>query len=265
MFGRRATSLTSVLLVLALLSIPAISGQATADIPARNESRPETEFDHSRQAERTALWAEVDGQIDRLGGSLGFDRLSPAVRSALLSVPRHDFVPPQLSDRAYLNRPLPIGHGQTISQPLIVAVMTELLQIEPGDRVFELGTGSGYQAAVLSALDAEVYSVEIVPALGENARRSFDRTGHDAVETRIADGYLGWEEAAPFDAIIVTAAGDHVPPPLIRQLKPGGRMVLPVGGRYQTQQLVLVERDEQGRVRTRELMPVRFVPLTGEH
>jgi protein-L-isoaspartate(D-aspartate) O-methyltransferase len=183
----------------------------------------------------------------------------------LLSVPRHDYVPPELSERAYLNRPLPIGHGQTISQPLIVAVMTELLRIEPGDRVFELGTGSGYQAAVLSALDAEVYSVEIVPELGESARRSLDRTGHDAVSTRIGDGYLGWEEAAPFDAIIVTAAGDHVPPPLIRQLKPGGRMVLPVGGRYQTQQLVLVSRDEEGRVRTRELMPVSFVPLTGGH
>jgi protein-L-isoaspartate(D-aspartate) O-methyltransferase len=160
---------------------------------------------------------------------------------------------------------LPIGHGQTISQPLIVAVMTELLAIEPGDKVFELGTGSGYQAAVLSALGAEVYSVEIVPALGETARAGLDRTGHSGVRTRIGDGYLGWEEAAPFDAIIVTAAGDHIPPPLIRQLKPGGRMVLPVGSRYQTQQLVLVTRDAQDRIRTRELMPVSFVPLTGGH
>jgi protein-L-isoaspartate(D-aspartate) O-methyltransferase len=232
---------------------------------------------NTRQAERAALWAEVDRQVEHLGKSLGFDRLSPAVRSALMAVPRHRFVPPGQSDRAYRNRPLPIGYGQTISQPLIVAVMTELLQIDPDDRVFELGTGSGYQAAVLSAMGAEVYSVEIVPALGEKARRTLDpmgdlmadqrgdRSGHGPVHTRIGDGYLGWEKAAPFDAIIVTAAGDHVPPPLIRQLKPGGRMVLPVGSRYQTQQLVLVTRDEAGQVRTRELMPVSFVPLTGGH
>ncbi|MCW9078211.1 MAG: protein-L-isoaspartate O-methyltransferase, partial [Gammaproteobacteria bacterium] len=147
----------------------------------------------------------------------------------------------------------------------IVAIMTEMLQIEPGDRVFELGTGSGYQAAVLDALGAEVYSVEIVPELGERARRTLDRTGHANVQTRIGDGYFGWEDVAPFDAIIVTAASDHIPPPLIRQIKPGGRMLIPVGSRYVTQKLVLVSRDTDGVVTTRELIPVTFVPVTGKH
>lgn len=211
------------------------------------------------------LWAEVDLLIATLGQELGFERLSPAVRDALVRVPREQFVPADQRANAYANRPLPIGEGQTISQPLIVAIMTELLAIQPADRVFELGTGSGYQAAVLDRLGAEVYSVEIIPALGERARATLDRLGHERVQTRIGDGYPGWPEAAPFDAIVVTAAADHVPPPLIRQLKPGGRMVMPVGGRYLTQTLVLVTRDSAGTVRTRELLPVTFVPLTGSH
>jgi protein-L-isoaspartate(D-aspartate) O-methyltransferase len=143
--------------------------------------------------------------------------------------------------------------------------MTELLDLQPGERVFELGTGSGYQAAVLAELRAEVYSVEIIPELGAQARATLDRLGYAAVQTRVGDGYFGWEEAAPFDAIIVTAAGDHIPPPLIRQLKPGGRMVVPVGSRFMTQHLVLVERSADGTISTRELIPVRFVPLTGGH
>ena len=147
----------------------------------------------------------------------------------------------------------------------MVAIMTELLEVEAGDRVFELGTGSAYQAAILDALGAEVYSVEIIPELGQRARLTLDLTGHDSVVTRVSDGYFGWPEQAPFDAIIVTAASDHIPPPLIRQLKPGGRMLIPVGSRYTTQTLVLVSRDEQGAVQTRELMPVSFVPLTGQH
>jgi protein-L-isoaspartate(D-aspartate) O-methyltransferase len=214
---------------------------------------------------KTRLWADVDRQVSQLGINLGFEQLSPQVRQALTEVPRHEFVPQSERSRAYINRPLPIGYGQTISQPLIVAVMTELLKVKRGDRVFELGTGSGYQAAVLDAIGAEVYSMEIIPELGKRAGESLARTGHKSVQTRVGDGYLGWEEAGPFDAIIVTAAGDHIPPPLIRQLKPGGRMVLPVGGRYLTQQLVLVTRDAEGRVSTRELMAVSFVPLTGSH
>jgi protein-L-isoaspartate(D-aspartate) O-methyltransferase len=214
-------------------------------------------------AQREALWQEVAGMVARLGDDLGFTRLSPAVRDALESVPREAFVPPEQRPFAYANRPLPIGHGQTISQPLIVAIMTELLGLEPGDKVFELGTGSGYQAAVLDAVGAQVFSVEIVPELGRSARAALDDTGHGAVRTRVGDGYFGWESEAPFDAIIVTAAGDHVPPPLLRQLKPGGRMVLPVGTRYAAQRLVLVNRDADGTIRTRDITPVSFVPLTG--
>ena len=216
-------------------------------------------------AQRERLLREVDADVSRLAINLGFSKLSPQVRDALRAVPRHRFVPPEQRRNAYLNRPLPIGFGQTISQPLIVAVMSELLQIQPGDRVFELGTGSGYQAAVLAALDAEVYSVEIVPQLGERAAAALLQSAARKVVTKVGDGYFGWETKAPFDAIIVTAAGDHIPPPLIRQLKPGGRMVLPVGGRYFTQQLVLVTRDAAGTVSTRELLPVSFVPLTGSH
>ena len=214
-------------------------------------------------AAKRALWDEVESQIASMQLELGIDGLSPAVRTALMAVPRQRFVPEAQRPRAYANRPLPIGFGQTISQPLIVAVMTEMLEVGPGDRVFELGTGSGYQAAVLDALGTEVYSVEIIPQLGQRARATLDATGHEDVKTRIGDGYFGWPEAAPFDAIIVTAASDHIPPPLIQQLKPGGRMLIPVGSRYLTQQLVLVTRDEDGAIRTREMMPVVFVPLTG--
>lgn len=220
--------------------------------------------DDGQQRERGQLWRLVAAQISALGEEIGFDRLSPTVERALHSVPRHAFVPPRQRANAYENRPLPIGYGQTISQPLIVAIMSELLAIEPGDKVFELGTGSGYQAAVLDALGARVFSVEIVEALGRRTRELFDALGHDGIQTRIADGYHGWPEEAPFDAIIVTAAADHIPPPLIRQLKHGGRMVIPVGDRYRTQRLMLVERDTQGRIGTREILAVTFVPLTGD-
>jgi protein-L-isoaspartate(D-aspartate) O-methyltransferase len=213
--------------------------------------------------QRRALWDAVELQVSRLRDELGFDRLSPAVREALQRVPRHLFVPEDQRANAYENRPLPIGYGQTISQPLIVATMTELLRVEAGDLVFELGTGSGYQAAVLAELGVTVYSMEIVSPLGARARDVLDELGYEAVQTQIGDGYLGWPEVAPFDAIIVTAASDHIPPPLLRQLKPGGRMLIPIGNRYLTQKLVRVTKDEDGRVRTEEMMPVRFVPLTG--
>ncbi len=221
--------------------------------------------DQRLDSARLALWSEVEHQVASLRSELGFDQLSPEVRDALWKVPREKFVPEAQKQRAYENRPQPIGYAQTISQPLIVAIMTELAALNPGDRVFELGTGSGYQAAVLDALGAEVYSVEIIRELGERARRTLDDSGYGNVKTRIGDGYFGWEEAAPFDAIIVTAANDHIPPPLIRQIKPGGRMVIPVGSRYVTQKLVLVSRDTDGVVTTREIIPVTFVPLTGQH
>jgi protein-L-isoaspartate(D-aspartate) O-methyltransferase len=160
---------------------------------------------------------------------------------------------------------LPIGHGQTISQPYIVALMTDMLQPEPGQTVLEVGTGSGYQAAVLSQLVAQVYSIEIIEPLAQATTRLLKQLGYNNIETRIADGYDGWPQHAPFDSIVVTAAISHIPPPLVKQLKNGGRMVIPVGTRFQTQYLTLVEKDMQGKVTTRQLLPVYFVPFTGGH
>lgn len=215
--------------------------------------------------QRESLLIEIAQDFEAMGDSTGVEHLDPAVAGAMRRTPREDFVPEAQRPYAYANRPLPIGYGQTISQPLIVALMTQLLDIEAGDRVFELGTGSGYQAAVLGRMGAEVYSVEIVPELGERAAGALQRLGYAKVHTRVGDGYHGWPEAAPFDAIIVTAAGSHIPPPLVRQLAPGGRMVIPVGGRFAVQQLVLVTKDADGGVQTRSVLPVRFVPLTGGH
>ncbi|MEJ2694344.1 MAG: protein-L-isoaspartate(D-aspartate) O-methyltransferase [Candidatus Thiodiazotropha sp.] len=193
------------------------------------------------------------------------DHLDLKVMRILAQVPRHRFVPTRLQDQAYDNRPLPIGHGQTISQPYIVAIMTDLLEPRPDQQALEIGTGSGYQAAVLSRLVSRVYSMEIVEPLGEQARDRLRELGYDNVEVKIADGYFGWEAQAPFDIIIVTAAASHVPPPLVKQLKPGGRMIIPVGSRFMTQQLLLITKDMEGSLQIRQILPVRFVPLTGEH
>ena len=191
--------------------------------------------------------------------------LDTRVLDAMAQVPRHEFVPPAMVDKAYQNRPLPIGHGQTISQPYIVAIMTDLLDIEPDQRILEVGTGSGYQAAVLAEIRARVWSIEIIPPLGQQAKNRLQRLGYDRVEVRIGDGYYGWPEQAAFDAIIVTAAASHIPPPLLKQLKPGGKMIIPVGSRYTTQQLILITRGENNEFVTRQVLPVRFVPLTGQH
>jgi protein-L-isoaspartate(D-aspartate) O-methyltransferase len=190
--------------------------------------------------------------------------LDAEVRRAMRAVPRHEFVPADYTDMAYADRPLPIGYGQTISQPYIVAAMTELLRLKRGDRILEIGTGSGYQAAILAELTDEVYSVEIVEALYERATDTLQRLGYHQVRTRHADGYYGWEEHAPYDAIIVTCAPDHIPQPLINQLKDGGRLVIPVGppGSYQT--LWLIEKQAE-KVVSKQIMGVVFVPLTGEH
>jgi protein-L-isoaspartate(D-aspartate) O-methyltransferase len=193
------------------------------------------------------------------------EALDPRVMAAIGKVPRHQFVPEAQRYHAYDNRPLPIGYGQTISQPYIVALMSDLIKPQAGDRVLELGTGSGYQAAILAELTSEVYSIEIIEALGKQASERLSRLGYDNVTVRIGDGYYGWQEHAPFDAIVVTAAASHVPPPLVAQLKPGGRMVIPVGSRFLTQQLVLVEKQADGQLITRQILPVKFVPLTGEH
>lgn len=186
------------------------------------------------------------------------------VLEAMRSVPRHLFVPRELRSHAYEDRPLAIGHGQTISQPYIVALMTELLDPSAEDTVLEVGTGSGYQAAILAVLVDAVYSIEIVEPLGVRARGAIAEAGADNVHLRVGDGYAGWPEAAPFDAIIVTAAPDHVPQPLVDQLAVGGRMVIPVGDAWATQELMLLEKTAEGELRRKRVMPVRFVPLTGD-
>jgi protein-L-isoaspartate(D-aspartate) O-methyltransferase len=215
-------------------------------------------------AARAALIAELRdyGKWEPPPGQSGFGE---RVLQAMQEVERHQFVPANQQSGAYLNQPLPIGHGQTISQPYIVALMTDLVAPEPDDVVLEIGTGSGYQAAVLARLVKHVYSIEIIEPLAEQARARLERLGYGNVTTSLGDGYFGWEEHAPFDAIVVTAAASHVPPPLIAQLKPGGRMVIPVGGRFAVQYLLLVEKTPTGEIVTRQITAVRFVPLTGAH
>jgi protein-L-isoaspartate(D-aspartate) O-methyltransferase len=215
-------------------------------------------------ARRGRLADEVVAQMRQTRADTGRDGLSPCVEQAMRTVPRHRFVPPDLVKDAYANRPLPIGLGQTISQPFIVALMTELADPAPGARVLEVGTGSGYQAAVLAQCAATVHSIEIVRPLGEQARTLLAALGYRNVEVRIGDGYKGWPEAAPFDAIVVTAAPDHVPQPLVDQLAPRGRMVIPVGSRHGVQDLLVITKDAGGRAVTRRTMAVRFVPLTRE-
>lgn len=217
------------------------------------------------EPEFAVLRDELVEEVRSFAGYVGDEPFSDAVLDVLNTVERHKFVPPGEVRYAYENRPLAIGYGQTISQPYIVALMTDLIAPEPGDVVLEVGTGSGYQAAVLSALVDRVYSIEIIEALAKEAAARLERLGYDNVSTRLGDGYYGWQEHAPFDAIVVTAASSHVPPPLIEQLKPGGRMVIPVGGRFVTQLLLLLEKNEDGEIITRQIGAVRFVPLTGEH
>ena len=191
--------------------------------------------------------------------------LNDRVMSAMLTVPRHEFVPAEQREYAYENRPLPIGYGQTISQPYIVALMTDLLEVTEEGKILEIGTGSGYQAAVAAQLVKTVYTLEIVEPLAIEADSRFQRLGYKNIVNKAGDGYYGWSEHAPFDAIIVTAAASHVPPSLVRQLKPRGRMVIPVGSKFQTQQLLLITKDDAAIIRTRQILPVRFVPLTGRH
>ncbi len=192
---------------------------------------------------------------------IGEDGLSPRVLDVMRTVKRHLFIPKRRRSMAYDDRPVEIGHGQTISQPFIVALMTHLLEPEPDHVVLEIGTGSGYQAAVLSPLVRKVCTIEVITALGEAAAERLAALGYANVETKIADGYYGWPDCGPFDGIVVTAAADHVPPPLVDQLKPGGRMVIPVGGMFAVQHLTLVEKTGSGEVLTRQLLPVRFVPF----
>lgn len=212
------------------------------------------------RAEMVRTLESYRAEMERAAGP---GALRPEVLAAMGAVPRHEFVPAAERARAYANRPLPIGHGQTISQPLIVALMTSLLEAKPEHTVLEVGTGSGYQAAVLSPLVSRVLTIEIVAALADESRERLARLGYGNVEVRAGDGYRGWPEAAPFDRILVTAAPDRIPQALVEQLKPGGRMVVPVGARAAVQQLTVIEKDGGGATRVREVLPVRFVPMTG--
>ncbi len=205
-----------------------------------------------KQSERNAM---INNQIIARGIS------HKATIEALRKVERHKLVPDNQKQMAYRDSPLPIGYGQTISQPYIVAFMTESIQPEKGQKILEIGTGSGYQAAVLAEIVDDVYTIEIVEELGKRAKRDLKKIGYNNIHIKIGDGYNGWEEHAPFDAIVVTAAAEYIPPPLIKQLKDGGKMIIPVGTQFMTQQLVLVEKTD-GKVRSRNVMPVRFVPFT---
>ena len=210
-------------------------------------SLQEKDFSHLREK-------MVKEQIERRGIT------DQATLSSMRKVQRHLFVSDDMVDHAYEDRPLPIGYGQTISQPYIVAFMTEIIQPGPDHHVLEIGTGSGYQAAVLSGIVKEVYSIEIIDSLGSQARNRLDKLDYKNIQVRLADGYHGWKDKAPFDAIVVTAAAEHIPPPLIAQLKENGRMIIPVGSPFMIQQLMLVEK-KNGRVHTSGMMPVQFVPF----
>jgi protein-L-isoaspartate(D-aspartate) O-methyltransferase len=217
------------------------------------------------QQQRQALVNLIKDDVVRTRDFLGQEMLDERVLDTIGKVPRHEFVPESERSYAYENRPLPIGYGQTISQPYIVAIMTELLKPKKTDRVLEVGTGSGYQAAILAELVNSVYTIEIIEELSRWATGNLKRTGYANVHTRTGDGYYGWETAAPFDGIVVTAVASHIPPPLIKQLKPGGRMIIPVSAQFMTQYLVLVTKALDGKISTQQIIPVRFVPLTGKH
>jgi protein-L-isoaspartate(D-aspartate) O-methyltransferase len=212
-------------------------------------------------AQRARLVAEVDAMYAMTRAETGLAAMSPQVRAALAKVERHRFVPSGQQSLAYRNHPLSIGSGQTISQPYIVALSTDLVAPQPGQRVLEIGTGSGYQAAVLAEIVQKVYSIELVPSLGKDAAERLKTLGYANVEVRIGDGYAGWPEQALFDSIVVTAAAPRVPEALVQQLKPGGRMVIPVGASFEAQQLLVIEKRADGSVQRKSVLPVRFVPL----
>ncbi len=220
-------------------------------------------MDDTHQGDRRHMLDEVAADFAATAHLTGCARPSPAVAAAIAAVPRDRFVPPEWRQSAHENRPLPIGHGQTISQPFIVALMTELLALQPTDRVLEIGTGCGYQAAVLARLAAHVTSIEIVPALSAQAARTLAALGVGHVELHAGDGHAGWPAGAPYDAIIATAAPAALPPAWTAQLAPGGRLVAPVGATSETQGLQLWRKDADGRLHRREVLGVRFVPLTG--
>ena len=207
------------------------------------------------------MLGEIDAMYAETRAETGLAAMAPRVRAALGKVGRHRLVPPGQAQSAYRNHPLPIGHGQTISQPYIVALSTDLLAPEPHHVVLEIGTGSGYQAAVLAEIVKQVYTIEIVEPLGREAEKNLKALGYRNIEVRVGDGYKGWPEKAPFDGILVTAAAPQIPQALVDQLKPGGRMVIPVGERWEIQHLLLLVRNADGTLERKKVLPVRFVPL----
>jgi protein-L-isoaspartate(D-aspartate) O-methyltransferase len=249
----RLVTMAGTLLLLSLAATP----PSTADGAAAGAA------EGAFAAARRDMLDDIRAVSSAVGIGGGPQSISERTLAVLAEVPRHRFVPKDLQTEAYENRPLPIGYGQTISQPYIVAVMTDVLDCQPGHKVLELGTGSGYQAAVLGRLGARVFTIEIIPELAQSAAARLSELDHEAVRVRAGDGYYGWPEEAPFDRIIVTAAASHIPPPLIAQLIPGGRMAIPVGGPFAVQELLLVEKSLDGTLRSRSLLPVQFVPLTG--
>ncbi len=221
-----------------------------------NETQPQ---DYA--AQRARLLAEVDAMYAETRGETGLAAMSPAVRAAMAKVERHRLIPDSQRELAYRNHPLPIGSGQTISQPYIVALSADLLALKGGESVLDVGTGSGYQAAVLAEIAGRVYSIEIIESLGRQAAKRLEELGYRNIEVKIGDGYQGWRENAPFDGIVVTAAAPRVPAALVEQLKPGGRMVIPVGGDFEIQYLKVIEKRGDGSIGEKRVLPVRFVPL----
>jgi protein-L-isoaspartate(D-aspartate) O-methyltransferase len=240
----------------ALRAIGLLAGVLAGSLPEAATS------DDAYAKQRADMLADIAATARATGSETSRPRFSDRVMAAMGRVPRHRLVPPEQAAYAYENRPLPIGHGQTISQPYIVALMTDLLDPKPADVVLEIGTGSGYQAAVLAELVAKVYTIEILEAVGKRAATQLAALGYASVAVRIGDGYGGWPDAAPFDGILVTAAAPYVPQPLVDQLKPGGRLIIPVGAQSQVQELLVIEKRADGSTATRRTIPVRFVPLT---
>ncbi len=217
----------------------------------------------SLSARQEQMLRKIEQEVEYTRDMTGRASLHRSVLHAMARVPRHLFVPPDRQEQAYINSPLPIGHEQTISQPYIVALMSDLLDPDPRDIVLEVGTGSGYQAAVLSRLVKQVYSIEIVEPLCARAAETLQTNGYENVQCRCGNGYFGWQRHAPYDGIIVTAAAPRIPPALVDQLKPGGRLVIPVGFPNSHQELMLIKKDESGKVSSQEILGVIFVPLTG--
>ena len=215
-----------------------------------------------RQTKR--MLDDIEREVRYTRKMIGKDAFAKKVMTAMANVPRNEFVPNSYLDAAFNNGPLPIGHGQTLSQPYIVALMTDMLELEDDDTVLEIGTGSGYQTAILAELCRQVYTIEYIPALADMAKARLKRLGYDNIEAISGNGYDGWPEHAPYDGIIVTAAASHIPKPLIEQLKPGGRLVIPVGRPHLYQELTLVEKDKAGEITIKEVLGVAFVPLQGE-